>query len=153
MNNYSIYESGDGGQLFIQNNNIQKTSALYVAVYLKLFGGNVEASTTSNDLSGELRSDWWGNDITQPSSTWINSETERVLKGISLTPAAIVEIEQAVLKDLEGLKEFGDIEVGVNFPSLNRVNIKITIRQVSEDVEILVVWDNTKNEVVQEIMI
>ena len=70
-----------------------------------------------------------------------------------MTPAAIVQIEQAVLKDLEGLKEFGEIEVGVTFPSLNRVNIKITIRQVSEDEEILVVWDNTKNEVVQEIMI
>jgi len=153
MENYSIYDNGDGGQLFIQNNDIQKSGGLGVAVYLKLFGGNVDASTTGQEVSGEIRKDWWGNNRFDTSRKWINSETERVLRGASLTDQSLIDIEEAVKTDLESLKIFGEISVSVAYPGLNRVSIAITIKQVAQDAEILVVWDATKNEIIQNIEI
>jgi len=153
MENYSIYDNGDGGQLFIQNNDIQKSGGLGVAVCLKLFGGNVDASTTGQEVSGEIRKDWWGNNRFDTSRKWINSETERVLRGASLTDQSLIDIEEAVKTDLESLKIFGEISVSVAYPGLNRVSIAITIKQVAQDAEILVVWDATKNEIIQNIEI
>lgn len=150
MENYSIYGSGNGGKLYIHTNDIQKSGGLGVMVYLKLFGGNVEASTVKENVLGEFRNDWWGNSIEPNSEKWINSQTERTLKGISLTPAAIVEIEEAIHKDLKLLEKYGSINVDVTFPGSNRIKILITINQTSEESQIVVVWDNTMNEVIEQ---
>src|SRR6056297_540341 len=104
MLNYLIYEDGNGGQLSLSNNDIQRSESLYMLAYLNMFGGNVEASTVRNNPDGVLRQDWWGNDSELNSDTWINSETERTLRGIALNSANLEVIKQAVEKDNESLK-------------------------------------------------
>jgi len=147
MKNYTIYEDGNGGQLEVQSNDILTTDSLYTLAYLKMFGGNVEADTRPQSDVIELHSDWWGNDKTKPSDMWINSKTERTLKGIELSSRSLETIKQAVKQDLDSLTQFGGIEVTINIVSLNRV--KITIDTTQGD-NLSMIWDNTRNEVIQE---
>ena len=152
MINESIYEDGNGGQLLLKNNNIAQTSSIYTLAYLKMFGGNIEASTVKNNVVGAIRNDWWGNDVNENSSEWINSETERTLKGIALTTKNIYRIQQAVKKDLKSLEEFGAIEISITYPDINRVSIEILIKEPErkDNNRLIVIWDNTKNEIVNQ---
>lgn len=153
MINKSIYESGEGGQPLIQNNDIKLTRSLSTLVYYALFAGNVEGDTSKNTAPGELHTGWWGNDVTKNSINWINSETERLLKGISLSPRTRILIEQAVIKDTDKLKVYGRVDVNVTLPSLNRVSIRVTITEpeAATGKSLLVIWDATRNEVVEQI--
>jgi hypothetical protein len=142
MLNYSIYEDGNGGDLWVKNNRIQYTRALYVACYLRMFGGN----TTSQLPDGHIKS-WWGNDINKPNE-WVNSNTERVLLGMTITPRNTLLLEEAVKKDLKSLEKYGTISVQILLPLLNRVTIRITIEK-SEKNSFDVVWDATSKEVIE----
>lgn len=153
INNYSIFESGSGGQLFVQNNDIQKSGSLGMMVYLKLFGGNIEASTVKENKVGDIRLDWWGNDSSKNKSTWINSETERTLQGITINSGAIIKISESVIKDLDSLKKYGDITVDVTFPLNHRIQLDIKIVKVDSKEDIRLVWDATVNEVIQAIIL
>jgi hypothetical protein len=146
--NKSIYESGNGGLYNIKNNDIQTSGGLGVIVYLKLFGGNVDASTVRNNEAGQIYFDWWGNNSQNNSDTWINSETERALRGCDTSFQSLNKIINAIKKDLKPLQEYGDIEVDVTYPEVNRVKIDIEIVQKSSTVEVSLVWDSTKNEVI-----
>lgn len=146
MKNYSIYDDGNGGQLTVQSNNILTTDSLHTLAYLKLFGGNLEANTKPKSDVIEIHSDWWGNDKEKQSSTWINSNTERVLRGIVLNSQSVEKIITAVKKDVESLTQFGTITVTVNIVSLNKVKIIIDTEQSDN---LSMIWDSTKNEVIQ----
>jgi hypothetical protein len=148
MKNFTIYEDGNGGQLSVQSNDIVTTDALYTLAYLKMFGGNLLADTKPTSDAIELHHDWWGNNKNKPSSGWINSQTERILKGIVLNSQSVEKIKTAVEKDVESLTQFGTISVTVNILSLN--NVKITIDTEQGD-NLSLIWDNTKNEVIQEL--
>ena len=57
MKDLAIYETGNGGDLLINNNDLSSVEILIHQVYLCLFGGNVEASTRGNELKSEKRED------------------------------------------------------------------------------------------------
>lgn len=148
MLNRTIYEDGNGGQLLQRNNDIATTDSLAILAYLAMFGGNKDASTKPLSDEQKLNYDWWGNYKEEKSETWINSETEKILTGIVLNSRSIETITQAVKKDTSKLQQYGEIEIEVNIVSLNRVRIKII---TSQGDDFTIVWDNTKNEIVEEI--
>ena len=151
MLNRSIYEDGNGGSYLLREFEIIQTESIAVLAYLKMFGGNVEEVTKTENNTSELRSDWWGNDSTLPSNTWINSKTEKLLRGLSLTNKARYDLINAVKEDLKSLEEYGTIDVQVNYPNLNRVDIIITITEPSKKSSnrLLIAWDATKNEIIE----
>lgn len=148
MLNKTIYEDGNGGQLTIINNDVATTDSLLMMAYIAMFGGNREASTTSTTTEGELNLDWWGNDREENSSTWINSETEKTLIGIQLNSSSIETIKQAILTDLDFMDAYGDLSVAVSITDVNTVKMHITLNQGDN---LSLIWDSTKNEVIQEI--
>lgn len=149
MINYSTYEDGTGGELVIKNNGIVTTEALYTAIYLRLFGGNPGAKTTREKPNNEFNETWWGNDSQGDSSQWINSETENVLRGMTINTTNIVKLESAINTDLEDIKQFGEIGIEITYPSLNSIEILITITNTQGKDEVLLVWDATRNEVIE----
>ena len=155
MINESIYEDGNGGQKFIKNNDIATTESLATLSYIAMFGGNKEASTVKENVVTELNFDWWGNYRTDPSSKWINSETERLLQGIALTSGTRIDIENAAKRDLKKLEQYGDVEVSVTFPNINQVKIEVTIIEpsIKNSNRLIVIWDATKNEVIEQNLI
>lgn len=152
MLNISLFEDGNGGQMVLKNNEIIQTSSLATLAYIAMFGGNVEAETQKENAPGELKFDWWGNDPTKPSTTWINSQTERVLRGIEISSSSLFTIQQAVENDVKSLEEFGDITVVVTFPGLNKVQIVITISEpsIKKNTRLSLVWDATRSEIIEK---
>lgn len=155
MINDTLIEDGNGGALFIKNNDIQQTDSLYTLVYLALFGGNVEENTVKDIVTGELNFDWWGNDKNEPAENWVNSETEKLLRNIALTSRTRFDIIQAVKNDTKKLEKFGKIEIEVTYPEINRVEIIVTIREpnVKESNRLILIWDNTKREIIEKTVI
>lgn len=155
MINYTIYEDGNGGQLYWKNNDIQITKSLSTLAYIYMFGGNIESDTVRNNEIGNLRFDWWGNSIENNSSKWMNSETERTLRGIDLTVSSRIKIEQSVKQDLKRLEKYGNVDVVVAITGLNKLEIQITITQPNnnKNEKLLIVWDATKNEIIDKIIV
>jgi len=152
MLNNTLFEDGNGGQLVLRNNEILQTRSLATLAYILMFGGNVNASTQKENAPGELKYDWWGNDPNLPSETWINSKTEKTLRGIELTSSTRFTIQQAVQDDIASLSQYGETSVDVSFVSLNRVKIVITISEPSivNDSRLTLVWDATRNEIIEK---
>lgn len=148
MLNKTIYEDGNGGQLYIESNDIATTDSLYVLAYLAMFGGNREADTKPSSDVVELNFDWWGNDKDKSSFTWINSKTERTLQGLALNSQAVEKVKQAVKSDLSFLSGYGELTIDVSITSVNRLKINITLNQ-NENVSLI--WDSTRQEVIKKL--
>lgn len=147
-----LYESGDGGQISIKNNDLQLNEVLYNQFYLALFGGNYEKSTTGNEIAGEIRSDYWANSLifpTEPNKQY-NSTTERVLNEVVLNSEGRLKIEQSVNNDLNYLKNVVNFKVSVSFEGSNIViiNVKFSEKTNQQQKELQLVFDNAKNELI-----
>lgn len=152
MKNFSIYEDGNGGELEVSNNSVRTVDSFYQAIYVKLFGGNVEAITKRENKVGDFRFDWWGNDAKGDSDLWINSETEKALRGVPLVEKSRRDVESAVKRDLASLDLGSEFTVYVLFKEANRILIVIEITE-PEGTEFSFVWDATKNELIEQITI
>lgn len=148
----ALYESGSGGELLVLNNDISLVETLYQQVYLRLFGGNVEANTTGTEIEGQQRNDWWGNALlfSNRKDKQFNSNTERVLDNVTLNTAGRIDIKRAVESDLNNLSDIADITVNIVILSHNKVEISVLL-QKPEDIEdkiLQFIWDNARKEVI-----
>ena len=147
-----LYESGNGGEMLVANNDISLVEILYQQVYLRLFGGNVEANTTGTEIEGQQRDDWWGNSLlfNNINDKQFNSNTERILDSVALNTSGRIDIVRAVEADLINLKKIANISVNVVILSYNRIVINISINKPGnlEDKELQFIWDNASKEVI-----
>lgn len=153
----ALYESGSGGELLVLNNDISLVETLYQQVYLRLFGGNVEANTTGTEIEGQQRNDWWGNALlfSNRKDKQFNSNTERVLDNVTLNTAGRIDIKRAVESDLNNLSNIADIIVNIVILSHNKVEISVLL-QKPEDIEdkiLQFIWDNARKEVIIDTII
>lgn len=147
MRDLLIYETGDGGDLKVLNNDLALTTSLYNQVYLCLFGGNVEASTKGNELNNEKRFDWWGNSLLELN---FNSETERTINNVTLNASGRLKILQAVKNDLKPIDLVANYTVEVILENVNRFKILINLTEKLNKQEkiIQILWDISKDEVI-----
>jgi hypothetical protein len=149
-----IFESGDGGELAIENQDLVFVETLYQQIYLALFGGNVEQVTKTNYLFNEQRFDYWGNSLffADAPSLQFNSNTEKTLQNIALNSSGRLELIRAVESDLQYLNELLNYTVDVLFFEVNK--IKIIVNFVSKDNQenkvLQLIYDNAKNELIIE---
>jgi hypothetical protein len=152
MMNFTIYEDGNGGQMVLRQNEILQTKSLATLAYILMFGGNREASTQKENQPGELKFDWWGNDPNENSENWVNSITENLLYGIEISSSSRFRIQAAVEEDVKSLSQYGEVTVEVTFPAINKVQITITIAEpnVKQEQRLDLVWDATRNEIIEK---
>jgi hypothetical protein len=148
MNDLMIYESGNGGELSLKSGDIETTQAVFNQFYLAHFGGNTEASTTGNETEGTERMDWWGNMFLNEKSQ-MNSSLEKTLQGVALTSAGRVEVEREARKDIDYLSDLGELSTVVQIIGNDKIQISDKINQSKVDF----IWDATKSEVIEEIVI
>lgn len=101
------------------------------ALYLSLFGGNVE----DDGLPGNAES-WWGNLLETDPRFMYRSRTQHILQSLPATSANLLLLEQAVKQDLEWFvsSEIADeIRVNASIPAFNRVDILITVTAEGEE--------------------
>jgi hypothetical protein len=153
----NLFEGGSGGEMRILNSDLLMAETIYQTIYLALYGGNVEQSTTSEETDLEENFDYWGNQLFYSNNPdkWFNSQTERTLSTVSLNGEGRKLIEDAVNADLQFLNNVVDFEVEVSISSNNRAEIAIFISefQNQSDRQLKMVWENSRNElIIQEII-
>jgi hypothetical protein len=153
----NLFESGSGGEMRILNSDLLMAETIYQTIYLALYGGNVEQSTTSEETDLEENFDYWGNQLFYSNNPdkWFNSQTERVLSTVALNGEGRRLIEDAVNADLQFLNNVVNFEVEVSISSNNRAEIAIFISefQNQSDRQLKMVWENSRNElIIQEII-
>lgn len=150
----NVFESGDGGELFVSSNDLTLTESLYQTIYIALFGGNVEASTLGNEIESEERFDWWANSLlfSESTSKQFNSETERTLDNIVINTSGRIVIQRAVEADLFFLKKIANTEVNVVILDVNKISINIVLTSILNQTEkkFQFIWDNAKNQIITE---
>lgn len=146
-----VYESGDGGDLILNDvSDVETSDSFYTSIYLALFGGNIEASTTNDEVQPEQRFDFWGNDFLDINSQF-NSYTERAINKNALDTKGIKAIESAVKKDVEFLSIVGKVTAECNLIELDKLQILVTVQQGNNNTNATTyqyIWDATKQEVI-----
>lgn len=154
MKDIALYETGSGGDFFVENNDLSLSNTLVNNIYISLFGGNIEDSTTGFEIEGQLREDWWANSLifSEQKQRQFNSETERILRNAVLNSSGRIEVIRAVENDLKHLKSFAKILVDTTVLSSNKIVIfvKITSLDNEEEKTIKIIWDSLKNEAIIE---
>lgn len=140
-----LYETYNGGDISIQNNDIATTSALWCQIYIALFGGNLKSSTFDN-IEGE-RFDYWANFFIADEDEQFNSTTERILNETPITSSGLLTIQQTVENDLGFLSKLGEVTIDVSSPKLDTVEILIKIQEPDEvtDNQYKIIWDATRS--------
>lgn len=150
----NLYESGSGGELLLLNNDLSLSETLFQMIYISLFGGNVESSTTGSEIEGQERGDFWANSLIfkEQKNKQMNSLTEKTLRETVLNSSGRLKIQSAVEQDLFFLKNIVNIATNVLILASEKVAIEITLTSIDNQSSKLFqfIWDNAKNEVVIE---
>lgn len=149
----TIYEEGSGGELQLLNEDLALSEGLTNQVYLALFGGNLEQSTSPDIEALDVRQDWWGNELLNEENQF-NSTFERTLSEVALNSAGIRVLENAVKEDLSYLSAYADISIESSLIGLNRLEIFITLQEPGQDsIKIKLLWDGTREEAIFNILL
>lgn len=150
MSDLLLIETGSGGDVILSGNDIVQTDTFCNQVYIALFGGNPQETHTDREetVAGQQKKDWWGNKLLFPfdESKRFVSLTESTLYKITLNSKGRQELEQAVLFDLEYLKEFSNFSAQVSILGNDRLEIKVELLEPSnvENKTFVYLWDNAK---------
>lgn len=142
-----IIESGNGGDLVSHTRDLAIAEGFENMPYLALFGGNPGHTTPITRPDNTLQFDWWGNALFYPREPALqfNSLTEKTLDQVALTPSGRILIEEAVLADLDFMRDFAEVEVKVSIIDHDKVKIAITVGQpdTRQDKAYEFIWDAT----------
>jgi len=148
-----IYEEGSGGEFTLVNDDLSLTNGLANQVYLALFGGNLEQSTSLALDELDTRSDWWGN-VLLSEETQFNSSFERALSEVTINSAGRAKLEAAAAQDLDYLKEYADISLNSEVAGVNKLELYVTLQEPGkESIKIKLLWDGTRNEAIINVLL
>jgi phage gp46-like protein len=134
-----IYESGDGGEMKLKNDDLETVSSITNSFYLALFSSKT--------------SDWWGNSELLKENPFA-STFEKTLDSVSLNSSGLKQLEQAALEDLNFIKQYGEITVYGSILDLNKISLKINFLEPSGSEKIIkFVFDKLRNEIIEEVTI
>jgi hypothetical protein len=130
----AVIETGNGGDIQLEGNDLALVFGIENMPYLGMFGGN-PLQSTNNTVTEEQSLDWWGNSLFMPSSqsNQFNSTVERIINTTPLTSAGRIVIENAIKDDLDFLTQiaFQPVDVTVTIVDTDRINVKLVIQQLS----------------------
>jgi len=112
-----LFNTQSGGEINFMNGQPEMANGFDTAIFLCLFGGNVE----DDGLSGNKKT-WWANyNIDIPHEKYI-SRLQNLIRGLPLITGNLRRIEEAAKADLEGFIASGVAEkilVTAAIPKLN----------------------------------
>ncbi len=120
-----LFQTPDGGEVQVTNGVVALDDSPFTAVYISLFGGNIDDSGDTSTDSEQ----WWGNYSESDPVLHLRSRTQAILIGLPAIPANLVRVEEAVSSDLEWMKAdiAESIDVAASLPARNTVRIQILI--------------------------
>lgn len=157
MTDLALHETGNGGDIQLQGNDLVTTGSIFNQIYMGIFGGNPAASTTGTELDTEQRLDWFGNGLLFQDEPEIqqNSTLERTLNEVALNSSGRLQIEEAVKADLAFLRDVAEISVETSVTDIDRIQITILVQEPDniQEQSFIFIWDATKEEIIIPITI
>ena len=145
MIDVKLYESGNGGDILLNGNDLAKANTFDNMPYLAMFGGNVGFSTPTKRVNNEQNFDFWANDLLfgENKEMQFNSKTEFVLTSASLNSRGRQLIQEAVKTDLQFMVPFANIDVVVDILGQEKLSIGISLIQPENQTEkkFMYIWD------------
>lgn len=119
----ALVETGDGGDVTMNGNDLAVFLNDENEIYLRMFGGNIEADSKSSRVAGEQDFSYWANGLLLGNDDAIsfNSTTERTLNNVPLTSQGRLAIESAIRKDLRSL----NFTISVQIISDDRIRVNL----------------------------
>lgn len=141
-----VVETLNGGDVMVKGNDLMAAKGFENMPYLAMFGGNLEASTPSIRVAGELNNDWWGNSFIQQRAAQANSDTERKLQNEPVTSAGRIRMEATVKRDLQFMTQFAEVSASVVILSDDVIGIRVKIQEPAniQAREFQYIWDGTR---------
>lgn len=136
-----LYHTVNGGEINVTLGITEMEGGLFNAVYLSLFGGNVDdAASSATD-----KFTWWGNVDNTDTSRQLRSETQALLKALPASLQNLRRIESAVIRDTRWLTETGAArKVAASVALVERNAVQITIQIDNSDKTIFKAnWGNS----------
>ncbi len=156
MTDLALHETGDGGDIQLQGNDLVTTGSIFNQIYMGLFGGN-QVPTTGTELETEQRLDWWANGLLFQDEPEIqmNSNLETTFNEVALNSSGRLQIEEAVISLLAFLRDVAEISVETSVTDIDRIQITI-LAQEPDNIQVqefIFIWDATKEEIIIPITI
>ena len=141
-----VIETLNGGDILVKGNDLVSAKGFENMPYLAMFGGNIEGSTPTVRVAGELNKDWWGNSFITSRPAQANSDTERKMMTEPLTSSGRVRIENTVKNDLKFMRNFADVSVSVSILNDDVIGIRVRIvePQNIQAKEFQYIWDGAR---------
>lgn len=125
MTDVLLFQTLNDGDVEYKDGDLTTSAGLETAVYLSLFGGNKE----DRGLSDTTKT-WWPNLAEVDPASQYRSETQYLIDTLVLIPANLVRIQDAVLLDLQWLKDEGiafNINALASIPNVDRLQLDIAV--------------------------
>ena len=126
-----LFNTDDGGDITITDGLVSMGGGLDTAVYLSLFGGNVDDDGTPDNAAT-----WWGNiGETQPAALMV-SETQNLLKSLPATSGNLQKLERAAKRDLDWFlrqRVASSVKIRATLTGVNRVQFVIDITAIGKE--------------------
>jgi len=126
-----LFQTDDNGEITIEGGVVEMTQIFDTMAYLCLFGGN-----DKDDGTPGSNKSWWGNVGVSDPDFQYRSETQHLIDSLPATPANLRTLEDGARRDLSAFvnqKIANKLEVFASIPSLNTVNISVTISAIGQE--------------------
>lgn len=113
-----LFQITDGGEIEVINGTTTMTAGFGTMAYLCLFGGQEDGTV------------WWGNLIEEDPNKHLIGVLQPLIRGLPVTSANIIRIEEAALADLQVFIITGiasSVEVSATLEDRNRIQLDGTI--------------------------
>lgn len=118
-----LFQGNDGGEIEVVNGQVAMGDGLATAIYISLFGGNVD----DEGLAGDTSKQWWGNVSETSDARRVRSQAQAVLRGLPATTQNLRRLDDACMSDVSWLVDdvADDVSVSSSLPARNRVLIQV----------------------------
>lgn len=126
MTDVLLRQTNDGGDITVENGLTLMSDGLETAVYLSLFGGNLD---DGGDPASE-REQWWGNVDEPDADRRYRSETQHLIESLPTVPNNLRRIEQAAARDLDWMLGAGilkSIAATASIPGVDQVRLELEL--------------------------
>lgn len=140
MFDIAVVETGNGGDLVLLGNDLAQVTSIENMPYLAMFGGN-PGFPSSNEVTQEQSFDFWGNNLLMSANQSIqyNSLTENLLNIIALNSAGRVQIQNAIMADLDFMSDFAVVTVSVTIVATDKIQVQLTVKQDDSSQKITII--------------
>lgn len=125
MTDVLLHASVNGGEMELVNGVVSLDETPFTAVYISLFGGNLDDAGTSAAVAAQ----WWGNWSEPDLTRHIRSRTQALLISLPAITSNLIRVEEAAAADLAWMTESiaDSVQVTASLPARNTIRLLVEI--------------------------